>query len=102
MRLPRFYYDQELKSNRKIVLDERNVHYAIHVLRLQKGHTICLFNGDGYNYLGSIVDINKKHVTIHITTVEICSNESPLSIELAQGIARGEKMDFIIQKAVEL
>ena len=66
------------------------------------GDPLTLFNGDGFDYSAIITEINKKQCSVQISKKINPINESPLKIHLLQGIARGDKMDFIIQKAVEL
>lgn len=69
---------------------------------MQAGATLQLFNGDGYNYAATITDVTKKHVLVSVTSKHPNPVESPLQIHLGQGISRGDRMDFAIQKAVEL
>lgn len=102
MQIPRIYQDQALRSGTMIELDDRARHYLQHVLRLAAKDSIVLFNGEGGEYVSTIVDAQKKVWRVQIKTFRDISRESPLGLQLVQGIARGEKMDFIIQKSVEL
>lgn len=83
-------------------LDEKASHHLARVLRASVGECITLFNGQGGEYLSEIIAIDKKHVTVQIKKFISHDPESPLELYLAQGISRGEKMDYTIQKAVEL
>lgn len=77
--------------------------HLVRVLRLERGHPIILFNGDGNEYKAELVQLAKQAVVAKITSEGISvDRESPLDLTLAQGIARGEKMDMILQKATEL
>lgn len=69
---------------------------------MSPGQSITLFCGDGFDYLTTINEVTKKSVTVDVTDKTAVDNESPLNIHLAQGISRGDKMDFTIQKSVEL
>jgi 16S rRNA (uracil1498-N3)-methyltransferase len=61
-----------------------------------------LFNGDGHDYAATISAVGKREVRVRVDAAVAVGNESPLRITLVQGIARGEKMDWILQKATEL
>ncbi len=83
-------------------LAEDASHHLARVLRAAVNDEVILFNGEGSEYHAVIRAISKKGVSAEIVKVIERDVESPVKIILAQGIARGEKMDFIIQKAVEL
>lgn len=102
MRIPRIYYHEVLKINMTITLDLRNCHYLLNVLRVKKGRIIIVFNGDGNDYKAEIVHIQKKQIEVVIQSQYVPFTESPLFIELAQGISHSDTMDYILQKAVEL
>lgn len=102
MNLPRIYQACSLSPNSEIQLEQKVAHHLIHVLRLSIGNQFIIFNGEGGEYLAEIQSISKKTVTVHINKFIEKDIESSLKIHLAQGIPRGEKMDFILQKAVEL
>ena len=74
----------------------------IHVLRLQAGDAVTLFDGCGGEYAAQIRRIDKSALTLGITARRQVSRESPLSTVLAQGISSGERMDYTVQKCVEL
>jgi len=77
-------------------------HHAIHVLRLQTGDAITLFDGRGVEYAAVIRRIDKSGLTLAVTTRSEIDRESPLKVTLAQGVSSGERMDYTVQKCVEL
>jgi 16S rRNA (uracil1498-N3)-methyltransferase len=83
-------------------LDTKASHHLAHVLRARLSDPLILFNGQGGEYHAEIQHIDKKGVEVRITSFVPQEVESSLNLWLAQGMARGEKMDFIVQKAVEL
>jgi len=103
MRIPRVYVPQPLHPGREIELPLQAGEHLVRVLRLERGHPLRLFNGDGDEYAGEIASLAKRGVTARVLDAhDAPALESPLRITLAQGIARGEKMDWILQKATEL
>ena len=102
MRISRIYTPAVLNSGDTIELDENAFNYVVRVLRLKKGDTLILFNGIGGEYEAELVEIQKKRASVHISQFSDKACESPLPIILGQCISRGEKMDYTIQKAVEL
>ena len=102
MRVPRIYTDQPLRPGREVVLPEQAGEHVARVLRLERGHPLILFNGDGHEYDASLAALAKRSVTAAVTAIRSVDREAPLPLTLAQGIARGEKMDWILQKATEL
>ena len=102
MRISRLYTAIPLTVGKIIELDEENGHYVRTVLRLKKDAEIILFNGTGGEYLGTLVEVSRKTVLISLSQWIERSVESPLFVTLGLGIARGDRMDFSVQKAVEL
>lgn len=102
MSISRIYQAIPLMVKNTVRLDEGASHHLSRVLRAKLGDEITLFNGEGGEYLAVITKIDKKGVMVDILAHSPHEAESLIHIHLAQGIARGEKMDFIIQKAVEL
>ncbi|MHB1948880.1 MAG: 16S rRNA (uracil(1498)-N(3))-methyltransferase [Gammaproteobacteria bacterium] len=102
MTLSRLFQPTILNENETIQLEEGAAHHIARVLRAKVGDDVILFNGEGNEYAGVIASIDKKAVSVHIKKLIIRCSESPLELYLAQGISRGEKMDYTIQKAVEL
>lgn len=102
MRIPRIYTHQALAINSSIELAETTSHYLSKVLRLQKGRELILFNGRGGEFSAEITDIHKKSVVVNINAFSADNRESSLQLELAIGVSRGERMDWVLQKATEL
>lgn len=102
MRNSRIYQTTDLNVGETIALDQDAVGHLIRVLRLPEGSQLTLFNGDGYDYQAVLVDVSKKSASAKIERKTERSNESPLNIHLGQGISRGDRMDFTLQKSVEL
>jgi 16S rRNA (uracil1498-N3)-methyltransferase len=102
MRVIRAFVDAPLAVGARIALPEDVAGHLVRVLRLGAGDAFVLFNGDGRDYDACIVSVGKKAVEAEIESMREPRNESPLRIVLVQGIARGEKMDWILQKATEL
>ena len=102
MRISRLYTSTELNAGKQIELDDENAHYVRTVLRLKKDAEIILFNGSGGEYLGSIIEVSRRAVVIDIKQWNNRSVESTLSVHLGLGISRGDRMDFSVQKVVEL
>lgn len=102
MRTIRIHVDMPLAPDATIDLPGQAAEHLVRVLRLEAGSPITLFNGDGFDYPAVLVAVGKREVTATVQTRLQLANESPLRLTLAQGIARGEKMDLIVQKATEL
>lgn len=102
MRISRLYTNAELQIGRAIELDDDNAHYARSVLRLRNDAQIILFNGQGGEFQGKILEISRKFVRVELEKFIDRSVESNLKIQLGLGISRGDRMDFSVQKAVEL
>ena len=77
-------------------------HHVIHVLRLQAGAPLTLFDGRGAEYPALIKRIDKSGLTMTVSAAREVSRESPLRVILAQGVSSGERMDYTVQKCVEL
>lgn len=102
MRIPRIYFSTSISVGQTIELTDHAFQHVIKVLRLKQNYKIILFNGDGSEYFATIETINKKNAAVEITEEIISNTESALSIHLGLGISKGERMDYAIQKAVEL
>lgn len=102
MRINRVYEPQAIEANQSITLDEKTSHHICNVLRMKAGQMMVVFNGDGHDYIGKIEAIEKKRVIFKMEETQKVVNESPLCIHLGQAISKGERMDLVIQKAVEL
>jgi 16S rRNA (uracil1498-N3)-methyltransferase len=98
----RFFTDSPLALNADIQLSENAAAHATRALRLNVGDNAIIFNGDGFDYECTLTSVKKNTVTATITDAKKINSESPLNITLLQGISSGDRMDFTIQKAVEL
>lgn len=102
MRLTRVHVELPLVEGQELDLPEGPAAHLGRVLRLGVGDACVLFNGDGHDHDARVVAAGKRDVSVAIGAARPVANESPLAITLLQGIARGEKMDLILQKATEL
>jgi len=103
MRTIRIHVDAVLASGSDIVLPAQAGEHVARVLRLDVGAPVVLFSGDdGLEYEATLIGVGKREVVASVGAGRAPGNESPLSLTLAQGVARGEKMDLIVQKATEL
>ncbi|MBN1684562.1 MAG: 16S rRNA (uracil(1498)-N(3))-methyltransferase [Gammaproteobacteria bacterium] len=102
MRDIRIYQNSDLLIGCSIKLNEDASHHLIHVLRIKTGQQVVLFNGLGGEFLGEVISIEKKNVAVIIKEFSNIDRESSLSIHLGQSISKGDRMDFVIQKATEL
>jgi 16S rRNA (uracil1498-N3)-methyltransferase len=101
-RVPRLYVGTELSPQARLVLPEDTAHHAARVLRLREGEPIAVFNGLGGEYAARVAKIGKKGVEVETGEHSALERESPLAVTLVQAVSSGEKMDFTIQKAIEL
>jgi len=102
MRLTRVFVDQPLAPGVEAALGGEVAAHLVRVLRLQVGDPCVLFNGDGRDADAVLVECGKRGAVARVRAVRDVDVESPLHITLLQGVARGEKMDLILQKATEL
>lgn len=102
MRLTRIHVDMPLQPGAELTLPEAAAAHLVRVLRLEAGDACVLFNGDGLDYPAELVGVGKREVRAAVGAPVAVERESPLHTGLLQGIARGEKMDLILQKATEL
>lgn len=98
----RFYCPDTLSVGAMVALPETAATHAARVLRMQVGDTAILFNGDGADYQCQLTAVQKSSITAKVVSSTAVLNESPLNILLLQGISSGDRMDYTIQKAVEL
>lgn len=102
MRMTRIHVDSPLAEGCEVTLPESAAAHLARVLRLTVGDECVLFNGDGRDYAARITAVGKRELRVAVASGRDVDNESPLAITLLQGVARGEKMDLILQKATEL
>lgn len=101
MRLSRFFIDAPLSLGEH-ELPEAQAHYIGRVLRMSEGAAVQLFDGSGQEFLGVLQEVGKKRVSVQLTESFAGQPDSTLNIHLGQGLSRGERMDWAIQKATEL
>jgi len=102
MRIPRIYVPIVLKTGDFVTLDSQASVHISRVLRLKKNDPVVVFNGQGGEYEGVIAEIDKRAVSVVLNLFNDRTVESPLLISLVQAVSRSDRMDFTLQKAVEL
>jgi len=102
MRLTRIHVPDALVPGTEIVLPAQAGEHLTRVLRLPPGAPFTLFNGAGGEFAAALKESAGKRVSAHVLAHAAVERESPLQVTLLQGIARGERMDLIVQKATEL
>jgi 16S rRNA (uracil1498-N3)-methyltransferase len=99
--MPRFYCPQPLAAGAIVDLPEAVAHHLF-VVRMQPGDALTLFDGRGAQYRASLLDSGKKRASARVEEHQAVDLELPYVLTLAQGLPEGSKMDWIIEKAVEL
>ncbi|MGH8279520.1 MAG: 16S rRNA (uracil(1498)-N(3))-methyltransferase [Gammaproteobacteria bacterium] len=102
MRTPRIFVDPPLAAHQALRLEAPASRHLLTVLRLKPGAALILFDGAGHEFDARLEAIEGKPIRALVGTARANGNESPLHITLAQAISRGERMDYTVQKAVEL
>jgi 16S rRNA (uracil1498-N3)-methyltransferase len=102
MRLNRVYVDQPLVTGAEVLLPDAAAYHVARVLRLRAGAPLTLFDGTGGDFRGEIVAVEGDRVRVSVGERAAGLRESPLAITLVQAVSRGERMDWTLQKAVEL
>ena len=103
MRIPRCHVDMALAADTEVTLPEAAARHLRQVLRLRPGDESILFNGrDGKDYRASLMSLRKQAVTMRIIGAGAVEPPPVMAIHLAIGISKGTRMDFALQKAVEL
>ncbi|WP_233141785.1 16S rRNA (uracil(1498)-N(3))-methyltransferase [Aggregatibacter actinomycetemcomitans] len=102
MRVPRIYHPIPLNQHTTCALSEDGANHVGRVLRMRAGDQLELFDGSNHIYQAVITAVAKKSVEVDILSRQFDDRESPLAIHLGQVISRGERMEFTIQKSVEL
>jgi 16S rRNA (uracil1498-N3)-methyltransferase len=102
MRLARVHVEVDLQTGGQLTVEGSAGNHIARVLRLRAGDALTLFNGRGGEYGGSIEEIRRDAVLVTVLEHREVERESPLQLTLAQGISRGERMDWVVQKATEL
>ncbi|CAK2886195.1 16S rRNA m(3)U1498 methyltransferase [Vibrio crassostreae] len=102
MRIPRIHHPERIHQLGSLALGEDAAGHVGRVLRMKEGQEVLLFDGSGAEFPATIAEVSKKNVTVNVTERIERSSESPLDLHLGQVISRGDKMEFTIQKSVEL
>jgi 16S rRNA (uracil1498-N3)-methyltransferase len=102
MRLTRVHVTEDLRGGKRIAVEGAAANHITRVLRLRAGEPLTLFNGNGAEYAATILELHRDAVVVEVGQEQAVSRESALPLTLAQGISRGERMDWILQKATEL
>ena len=102
MRIPRIFTNSPLAVGSQCQLDDNAANHVGRVLRMQAGQALLLFNGDGQDYHATITEAGKKHVQVAVTEAGKNETESTLRVVLAQTLSKGDRMDYAVQKAVEM
>lgn len=102
MRLTRVFVEQPLAAGGSLALPAQAARHVARVLRLAPGDALVLFDGRGGEYEAVIDTVRRDSATVRVGAHHAIERESPLTVTLLQGVARGEKMDLILQKATEL
>lgn len=98
----RLFVSGELFNGAALTLEGDKARYLGRVLRLRPGDDVCVFNGEGPERSAVIEAISRNTVTLRVGASRETNTETPLRVHLVQGVSRGERMDFVIQKATEL
>ncbi len=102
MQIPRIFHPHAIVMDSPFELEDTAAHHVATVLRLKADHPVVLFNGDGNEYSARIVDVERRRVMVEADACLSLSKESPLRIHLGQGVSKGDRMDTVLQKSVEL
>ena len=100
--MPRFYVPNPSIQDELLKIEGEEVKHIRKVLRLKAGDKIIVFNGLGKEYEGTILEEKPSSVMVKVQNIFFPQKDSPLEVTLAQSLLKGEKMDFLIQKATEL
>jgi len=98
----RLFVSGALSNDAELILQGEQASYLGRVLRSCVGDAVTVFNGEGGEWSASIENISKNSVTLRVGTHTEPATESRLQLHLVQGVSRGERMDFVVQKATEL
>ncbi|MGA7979335.1 MAG: 16S rRNA (uracil(1498)-N(3))-methyltransferase [Chromatiaceae bacterium] len=102
MRLTRVFVDARLGEGNRLTLPTAQSQHLTRVLRVRSGQSVTLFNGDGRDYASRIAKVGRGGVVVEIGTPGNEESPAPLRLHIGLGISKGERMDFALQKAVEL
>ncbi|HEY0341499.1 MAG TPA: 16S rRNA (uracil(1498)-N(3))-methyltransferase, partial [Steroidobacteraceae bacterium] len=102
MRLTRVYVEAPVAAGKRVVVEGSAANHIARVLRLRSGDALTVFDGSGGEFGARIEEFRKEAVVVSVEEHRPLDRESPLPLTLVQGISRGERMDWVIQKATEL
>ena len=102
MALTRLFVRSALQPGQDLTLDSEQAHYLGRALRLRAGDSLSVFSAESGEFDATLTSIKKSSAEIAIGEAVPTATESPLKVHLVQGISRGERMDFVVQKATEL
>jgi 16S rRNA (uracil1498-N3)-methyltransferase len=97
----RFYVESSLAPG-PVELDGPEAHHLATVCRLRSGQRVCLFNGDGNEYVAEVVAADRRHVALQVHQVERPERELPFRLEVAAPLPKGDRAQFLIEKLTEL
>src|SRR5688572_14616360 len=97
--LTRMYFPGDIAAHGVCVVPPEKSHHVVHVLRLEPGDALVLFDGRGHEYPAIVERLSKAGLTLQVGEARAVDRESPFEVTLAQGISSGERMDYTIQKA---
>lgn len=100
--MPRFFIEADLAVNTHVELTETVFHHWVKVLRAQVGETAILFNGQGGEYEATLSEVNKKSALVLVNSFNADDRTPAFNALLGQVMSKGDRMDYAIQKAVEL
>ena len=102
MRITRVFVPEPLIVDAALTIDNESAHHLINVLRVKQDQPLVLFNGDGNEYSAQINEVHKRKVIVNVDAKLAIGAESKFPIHLGQGIAKGDRMETVLQKATEL
>lgn len=102
MPITRLYHQGSIDTGKTITLDKNASHHLVRVMRNKVGAELILFNGDGFEYEATLLDVNIKNCSVSVNKRINTHRESTVRIVLLQGISRSDKMDSCLQKCTEL
>jgi len=102
MRLTRVFVEAPVAVGKRLVVEGSAANHIMRVLRLRSGDALTVFDGSGGEFGARIEEFRRDSVVVAVEDHRLLERESPLRLTLAQGISRGERMDWVIQKATEL
>lgn len=102
MAQPRIHVDMPLPEGAELALPDAAARHVAQVLRMRADEPLTLFNGDGHDYSAQLLTSTRRAASVRVTGRLAVDNESPLRVTLLQSVSKGERMDWVMQKSVEL